>query len=224
MNAIIFMLGGCSIYSTMQHLFSQFVEFVLSVDDLIKFAMDCFGLFTVVYGLTIISSLKRQKREAIFSFWSQLVVRLRLVHDNLMLNNSIINCMYSNSFRDRYEEMVPDTCYIDDFKSQLSDLVEYLKTADAQIPAYRGWSDDFDTIYRFIGYVDTFDIANPDSMFIDDFLETYPDRDEICEEVCSAMSRIINNIHKEQLRYEKKLIPRFRRLILWLSRRFTCRP
>ena len=190
--------------------FTQVGNLIVSINEPVNCFVDCINLLLLLYGCTYISSLRNRKREAVFGYWSQLIVRLRVIRESLDHNYALLNNMYSDSIRDRYEEGTPDEWCIDVFRGQVDDLVEYLKTVDSQIPAYRGWSNDFDIVLRFASYVTIFDITKPDSMFIDKLLDGFQERDAYCEELCSTLSNIINSIQREQLRYERMLVPFFR--------------
>lgn len=179
-------------------------HFISDIKDIyLPIAISILTVIGLIRGLQYISSLKEKQKTAVFGFWSQLVIRLKRIKDELTVHPELINNIYEPTIREGYETGTANTKDINEFKKVIEELETFLKATPDQMPAYSGWSEDLHTLMDFISCVCTYDICDKDHLFVDN--KFFKNRNEYCKYTIDAISNIMQNIEKEQTFIENKL-------------------
>ncbi len=72
------------------------------------------------------------------------------------------------------------------------------------MPAYIGWTQDYNQIVEFLNDMIQFDIKDPDNYFKFKEPKTLQDRKKYCDDICIIMRRLCHNIEIKQREVEKQ--------------------
>ena len=74
------------------------------------------------------------------------------------------------------------------------------------MPAYKGWTTDYNIIVSFLNDVIQYDIKNSQEYFKYSGQITKLERNNNCKFICDAMERLCNQIEEKQIEIEKLII------------------
>ncbi len=157
-------------------------------------------------GLSYLKSYKEKRDAATFTFWLQLRVRMMEIKSWLESEYSLVNCLYDQDIRSTWEgESGSDNKRIEIFKKLVQETLEFIKSSSDQIPAYIGWTDDYNKFIAFLTDVILFDISNGDNYFKFVGSCSIIERNKYIEEICTTIDRICNKIVLKQQDIENDL-------------------
>lgn len=177
------------------------------MDTFLGMAIRIVTLIGLLAGISYVHSLRQKREEAVFGFWSKLKIRLKNIDDALRQENGLIDNMYPEERRLQSESASPGTSAVEEFKTIVGETEAFLRDAEDQMPAYRGWTEDLDVFLAFVSDTKAYEITDPQDGFVSD---SFPDRDEYCAKVCKALDRMTGKIDARQKETEKKLCRRER--------------
>ena len=202
------------------------MEFLTSICNIIKCMVDCLvssseilkniadilalvigGVFAIK-GFNYIKSLREKKATAIFGFWNHLAVKLIMIKNRLGCDESLINNLYSSDIRNSWQNNAapPDDERVKEFLDVAKETLELIKSETDQLPAYKGWTNDYLKIIEFLDDVIYYDISNPTINFKFDKLPVdVLERNTYCTAICNTIENVINGIKKAQEDAEKHL-------------------
>lgn len=169
----------------------------------------CSGIITgvvAIIGLFCFKPLKDKARAATFTFWSQIRIRLEMIRKWLDIDYGILDNLYSPDAKIGTAVLAPDKDRIDQLKAIISDTLSYIKTAEDQMPAYRGWSVDYAQVVEYLEEMLVYDISNNERYFKFTAPTTDAQRRAYCEEICKAIDKICSEIKKKQDHAESKIV------------------
>lgn len=163
------------------------------------------GVVAIV-GLFCFKPLKDKARAATFTFWSQIRIRLEMIHKWLAIDYSILDNLYSPNAKIGTTVLAPDQDRIDQLKSIVTDTLSYIKTAEDQMPAYRGWSVDYARVVEYLEEMLVYDISDNTKYFKFTNPATDAQRKAYCQEICKAIEKICSEIKKKQDYAERRIV------------------
>ena len=175
-----------------------------SISEAIGIIINCIEGVILIVGISFIKTFKEKKNIATFTFWSQLSDRLRVIASYLEHEKGLINNLYENN-NEWEEELTPDIERINEFKEHVINTLKFIDNAVDQIPAYSGWTNDYDIIKEFLSDVKIYDICNSEKYFKYCNNETKQNRDKNIDKVIEAINHMCLKIKKEQMRIEKRI-------------------
>lgn len=175
----------------------------------------------LVMGCRYIRSLREKANSAIFTYWSQISIRLTQIKNAIDADKRLINNLYPEQERQEWEGSVVSSEKIQSFYKLASDTMDFLKKAPDQMPAYAGWNKDYTTIITFLLDIIQYDIREADKYFILHQGSANEDRNRRCNEVSCALSTILNNIQERQSATEKRMY-RYEKFWRKLMDKVTC--
>ena len=156
-------------------------------------------------GYRYLNSLKDKALVAAFSYWTQLRVRLFLIITSVETNIDVLDNMYPPSERIKWKSILPMKEEIDSLYDQVINTIQFLQQAEDQMPAYLGWTDDYNMMLEFFAKIIQYDIREPDKHFMQG---TKDDRDRLWCDAKMSMDKIICEVTKAQKRAEGRLYPK----------------
>lgn len=157
-------------------------------------------------GLRYLKTYKEKRDAATFTFWVQLRVRMMEIKSWLESEYSLVNCLYDKNIRSTWEgESGADDKRIEIFKELVQETLEFIKSSSDQIPAYTGWTDDYNKFIAFLTDVILFDISNGDNYFKFEENCSINERNKYIEEICTTIERICERIVLKQQNIENDL-------------------
>lgn len=159
-----------------------------------------------ILGLGYLKPLKDKTLSATFTFWSQLSVRLMVVQKWMKLDPSVLNNMYSPEARMGLTALTSDEDRIKGFKNAIQSTIDYIESAEDQMPAYRGWSGDYTKLISYLGDMLVYDVCDSEHYFKFSTHATDEDRNEYCKEICETIDKICTEIEKRQKKVEKRIV------------------
>lgn len=184
----------------------KIVENTSSINDLSQAFLAIIGGICAISGIRFIKSLREKRAASLFSFWSQLSVRLRQIKSRLEMDNSLVNNLYSPQVKASWTSGAA-SCVEEkmrDYKKLVESTLEYLKSAADQMPAYNGWVNDYIQIVDYLDDLIMYDILDSSNGFKFN-TGTESDRTAYCNDICVVIERMISGILLEQNAAEKKL-------------------
>ncbi len=165
------------------------------------------GGVCAIKGIYWLKGLRDKKIAATFGFWSQLSIKLKMLKKRLENNHNLINNLYSSEAKESWLNVSapPEKEPLNEFKGLVVEIVSFIKDAPDQMPAYRGWTDDYSKLVDFLDDFLYYDISMSDAMF--KFEDSCPveDRDKYVDTICKVLSHLVQEIEKAQKSIEKEL-------------------
>ena len=194
------------------NILKRMFDWVLTNSGDIKNIVDVFAIIIggvfAIKGFNYIKSLREKKASATFGFWTRLSVKLVMLKNRILEDNGIINNLYSVKVRDTWPSRGAPSHdeSIKEFLKIASETLDLIKSEPEQLPAYKGWTEDYLKLIQFLDDIFHYDISNPNNYFKFNTVPTSIERrTKYCEEICDTIDRIINGIKKTQETAELKL-------------------
>lgn len=102
--------------------------------------------------------------------------------------------------------LTPDLNRIKQFKEIVQATVDYIKETNDQMPAYKGWSEDYAKIIEYLSDMLVYDIANNTGYFKFLTQATENQRKKYCTDICETIDRICKGIKTKQKEIEKRIV------------------
>lgn len=165
------------------------------------------GGICVITGLNYLKNLKEKKYAATFGFWVQLGVKLRMIMKRLEGDKNLANNLFSEESRTSWtniaEPPYPDD--IKELKSLAEKTLELIDTATDQMPAYRGWTEDYSKLIIFLDDLFQYDISNAREKFKYTGVHPVETRDDCVDKACATIKRLLEGIEDAQKSLERDL-------------------
>lgn len=162
---------------------------------------------SIIKGIGYLKNLKEKTNSATFNFWSQLRARLWEVLSWLKDDYSLLDNMYESIARRSWQSnLASGEQRVEEFKQIVMDSLEYIKTTPDQMPAYKGWTNDYNFIVSFLNDVTKYDILNQYKYFKYKGQISKTDRDKNCQDICDTIERLCNGITNKQIEIENKIL------------------
>jgi hypothetical protein len=176
------------------------------INDLTQAFFSIIGGIFAISGICYLHTLNKKKAEVTFGFWSQLLIRLTQLKLYLENDNAIINNLFSADCTKSWttEGAPTSSKRIKEFQALAKDTILFLKSSSDQLPAYRGWTDDYVGIIEFLDEILFFDISEPKNYFKYDNVNITVRKDE-CDKICKKIDNMITGIKNKQFYAEDKL-------------------
>lgn len=162
-----------------------------------------------ILGLSFIKPLKDKTFSATFTFWSQLRVRLKNISDWLEQDKDLLNNMYNSNIRKTWSTLTPEIDRIESFKEIVEETLQYIQQAADQMPAFVGWSKEYNETIKNLQEFILFDICEPNKYFKYNKPETIEQRNQYISSICSSIDLLCNEIEEKQNKLEKKILKHF---------------
>lgn len=157
-------------------------------------------------GLSYLKTYREKRHAATFTFWAQLRIRLMQIENWLKDNSSLVNYFYNEETRCEWEGESSDlSSRIVTFKNLIEDTIEFIQKSPDQMPAYIGWTDDYNSIISFLSDAIQFDICNGSDYFKFEGRYSIKERNAYVESVCEVLDRMCNNIMVKQRQIEREI-------------------
>lgn len=194
-----------------------------SLLDIINQAVETFGsllsVVVIIIGLSYIKPLKEKQKMASFSFLSQFRIRLIKISSYLKESNNNLVYLFDGEARSSWTEMVqPNPTTISDFKITVKETLEFTQNATEQMPAYFGWTNDYNELLVFLTDMIVYDICDSTSKFKFGSNATYQELVNHNVSVYQCIDKVCDRIKAEQVKMERSIIlPLHKRIILYLK-------
>lgn len=157
-------------------------------------------------GLGYIKTFEEKKNTATFTYWVQLRIRLLIIKGWLEEDNNLINFLFGEESRATWEsEVGADKQRIEKFLDIVEETIHFIKTTPDQIPAYNGWTDDYNKLIIFLREITLFDISNGKCYFKFNGINNIKERNDYCKDICSVIERMCNGIMHKQAEIEGRI-------------------
>lgn len=176
------------------------------VEKCVNIGVNVFTGVVAIIGIGYIKPLKDKTRAATFTFWSQLSIRLTVIRKWIEHDNGILDNMYSSNAKMGWSILAPDTDRIKQFKEIVQATLDYLEETSDQMPAYKGWSEDYTKLIEYLSDIIIYDIADNTGYFKFIAPVREDQREQYCSEICEIIVRICSGIENKQKEIEKKIV------------------
>lgn len=157
-------------------------------------------------GLGYLKTFKEKKDAATFTFWMHLRIRMMEIRAWLQDSNSLINHLFTEETRLSWESESPeDEERIKTFQKLVKETICFIKEAPDQIPAYSGWTYDYNKLVNFLNDIIQFDICNEKEYFKYKEIRSIKERNDYCEDICMAIERMCKGIEDKQIKVEESI-------------------
>ena len=186
---------------------SEGIDIISGIESSVNIIFMLITGVCAIIGILLISKFKEKAIEATFSFWTQLRIRLLRIENRLKNNNGLVNNLYSNDVKSAWSDtgISPSTEDVIDFYNMVEETLHFMENAEDQMPAYRGWVDDYNCVVSFFEDMICYDIRDTVKKFKYNGNESLNERDKLCEEKCKVMKSLIDGILDKQREAEKKI-------------------
>lgn len=178
-----------------------------TIDTVVGIVTSLIAGVCAIKGVTYINKLREKTNTATFTYWTQLCTRLRIFESRLRNNYGLINNLYSTESRNTWSGVgisAKDND-VEEFFDIAKDIQCFMKHTLDQMPAYRGWIDDYYYLAEFIDNIIRCDIKNPDDNFLFKDKKSISDRNEYCTEVCKRIQQIVERTTSKQKQAEEDI-------------------
>ena len=159
-----------------------------------------------IKGLGYLKTFKDKRNAAVFTYWIQLRVRMMEIKSWLENDNNLINYLFNDETRKNWEDESADfEARIKIFKGIIEETSQFVKKTPDQIPAYVGWTDDYNKFTSFLCDVIQFDICNGGDYYKYEGIKSIRDRNDYCKNVCIVINRMCKGIEDKQIKIENEL-------------------
>lgn len=171
------------------------------------------GIFIIVSGILAIKGIRyinllRKKRvEVVYGYWTHILIRLKAMKTMIKNDHAIINNLFAPRCVEEWTitGAPTSTDNILCFKTTAEETLEFMKQASDQLPAFKGWSENYQHVVDFIIDILFYDITDPNRNFKYD-KGGVDARDEECKKIEGILETMINGIEHEQKSLEKKIL------------------
>lgn len=183
--------------------FCHIIEKIISNLENIK---DCSIIFLnfmtgviAIRGLNYLKGLKEKTNAATFTFWSQFRYRIYELMNWLESDNTLIDNLYDPKIRKAWEsQLTQDMERTKQFKEKVQNAITYIESTPDQMPAYIGWTSDFNEIVSFLNDIIQYDICDEKKHFKFIKRQSLKDKKQYCADKCNVMRRLCTEIEKRQ--------------------------
>lgn len=176
---------------------------ISSIKDISSIILNIITGVSIIKGIGYLKGLKEKTNNATFSFLIQLRVRIWELYSWLSDDPSLIDNMYEPIARRSFgSDLSAKSKRISIFKKKIQETLNYIQSTPDQMPAYKGWTKDYNIIVSFLNDAIQFDISNGNEYFKYKGQVYKSERDSNCKIVCDAMKRLCNKIEERQLEIE----------------------
>jgi len=182
----------------------DYVDTIHTVLEIIKILIE---IIILVIGTMTICRYRKRTEAASFTFWSQFHAYLIEIRSWLEQGEGIVNNLYVQSLRNQEEgSSVFTSETLKDFKGRVEEVIRFIQTAENQIPAYKGFTADFNYVMRCLFDIISYDVCDPDKRFkYRDQCNGYVDPKKYVIKLYGAINRICECIENEQIKIENKI-------------------
>lgn len=161
---------------------------------------------SIIKGFNYLKSLKDKTNSATFTFWSQFRIRIHELKNWLEADETLINNLYDPKIRATWEgELSQGEERVEKYKEKIKQTISYIENTPDQMPAYEGWTSDYNKIIVFLYDMIQYDICNSESYFKFVSAQTINDRKQYCKDICNTMTRMCEKIEQRQAKVEQYL-------------------
>lgn len=197
----------------LKNFFNSIVDIIVLLANNTESLKNCAIIFlNIVSGVSIIKGLgylkmyKEKLATATFTFWSHFNIMLTQIRKDLENDYALINNLYDIRSRSSWENGISsNSSNVEQFYNQIKELLNYLKTTPDQMPAYKGWTDDFDNLKEFLTDAIEFDIRDSEKSFKFNGIYDINDRNEYVKNILSKMNNLLSGIERKQKNVESQI-------------------
>lgn len=175
--------------------------------DFFEIIVAIIGGICAVKGISYLQTLREKRASAIFTFWSQLSVHVVALYSVLHGHPSVINGLYSSSTRTLWSSSEEEVSFsvIEQFYHDAQKTLLFIETTSDQMPAYREWTEDYQTFIEFLIIVTRYDITDFQHNFYFKGTVSTDERNAYCKKACDAMKKLLDGMKSEQREASKKI-------------------
>lgn len=177
-----------------------------TINEWVEIVAKIFAGVIAIIGLGYLRPLKEKTMSATFSFWSQLSIRLKGILSWLELDCGVLDNMYSPEAKEGWTSLTPSNERLKEFKKEIENTVEYMETTADQMPAYIGWSEDYNSLIQILKEMLVYDICNSEEYFKFESYVNDTERKKYCDNVCNIIKRICKGISDKQKEVETNIL------------------
>lgn len=194
-------------YCYLWHILCKTWNNIASFKDITSILLNIITGVSIIKGIGYLKGLKEKTNSATFNFWSQLRARIKELLSWLREDYNLLANMYEGVARDAWEsELGPKQERIKQFKQLVEETLKFIKSTPDQMPAYKGWTNDYNFVVSFLNDVVQYDILNANEYFKYKGQISKTERDRNCQEICDVMERLCNSITDKQIEIENKIL------------------
>lgn len=189
------------------HILQSVWNNITGIKDLSYIFFNCVSGVSIIKGIGYLKRLKEKKNAATFSFWSQFRIRIWELYSWLKDEYGLVNNLYEPVARKAWEDKLGSKKErIEQFMNMVEETICFIQSTPDQMPAYKGWTTDYNIIVSFLNDVIQYDIKNSQEYFKYSGQITKLERNNNCKFICDAMERLCNQIEEKQIEIEKLII------------------
>lgn len=186
---------------TIRCIYNLFIALSNDMKNIVEIVVAIIGGICALKGISYLQTLKEKRVAAIYSFWSQLSVRISELYSFLDSNHSVINGLYSENVRMSWsgDNSIVSDDSVNKFYQNAIETLAFIKNVPDQMPAYPNWMSDYQSFIKFLITVLQYDITDLEKNYLyNDNTISIEDRDKYCNNICNVMDRLLTGMQHEQ--------------------------
>lgn len=156
----------------------------------------------LISGIRYLKPLKEKTVSSTFNFWAQLKIYLSQIVLYIDSDVGVLDNLYSEESRKDWDILSPADLRVKEFKNIVESTIHFLKSSPDQMPAYKGWSDDYSELIQFLNDIIVFDICDKSQYFKFSEKKSVKERNEFGENICRLINKVCEGIVKKQNKVE----------------------
>lgn len=201
-NGFVMILLNCKV----PHIIQVLVDNIGNMKDLSYVFLNIFLGIGAYKGLKYLKTYKEKRNAATFTFWIQLRIRMVEIKSWLEEAPGLVDYLYDETTRG---EWLGDSPIFDERIQQFKKLIEetnkFIKDMPDQMPAYVGWTDDYNKFIEFLNDSIQFDISDGHRYFKFGGGKDIMHRDKYVQDICDIIDKMSKEIVMRQKSIELEL-------------------
>lgn len=176
------------------------------MENFVGITLDIITMMGIIIGLGCLKVLRDKTYGATFGFWTQFYNRVYELLKWLEDDKSIIDNLYSPQARKPWaSNLAPSGSRTREFKERVEEMLKFLEESSDQMPAYIGWTTDYNFLIDFFYDVKQYDICDASDSFKFCTPVDISERDRYCEKIVKTMTHMCHGIKQRQNAIEKRI-------------------
>ena len=201
-NGYAMILLNCKV----SHIIQVLGENIGNMKDLSYVFLNVFLGIGAYKGLKYLKTYKEKRNAATFTFWMQLRIRMVEIKSWLEEAPDLVDYLYDETTRG---EWLGDPPIFDEriqqFKKMIEETNKFIKDIPDQMPAYVGWTDDYNEFIKFLNDSIQFDISDGYHYFKFGGGKDIMHRDKYVQDICNIIDKMSKEIVLRQKNIELEL-------------------
>lgn len=211
-NCLLFLESSVPTIGDNKTSYSFFVNESQNIINLISIVSSLLSIGMVIYGFTYLSRFKDKKDSASFTYWTQFRIYLVMMEKYLEKYPQLCDNIWNEESRiEASREGAVVKQVLQDYQNLCSSFLTFAKEASDQIPAYKGWTNDYVGAISCATDMIVYDITDSAHKFKhqynngEEIIVELKDMEDYHKRFCSYLRRLDNGIAKCQIDIEERI-------------------